>query len=267
VTYLFFLLFSSFVAIAFFAGSLILLTLGHRLGARHLARTGETSLNGLGNVEAAIFALVGLLLAFTISGALQRFDERKQLMLKEANTISTAYSRLGLLDDEAKLDLKQKVKAYFGARINLYSEGIDFSLLEGAEITSRMHTARVDKLKSEILDRAVATCKTPDIRTACSMVLPPLNEMLEAARLRDGANRRHPPHAIYIALFVLGLGSSFLAGVSMAPGKRKSWVHVVAFAAALALALFLITDVEYPRLGLVRVNQFDQLLFDLYQSM
>lgn len=265
--HLVFLLFSSFVAIAFFAGSLLLMNLGHRLGARHLVRTGDTALPGLGNVEAAIFALVGLLLAFTISGALQRFDERRQLMLKEANAIGTAYDRFGLLDQEAQLDLKRKVKDYFGARIDLYRDGIDFSLWQGAEVPSPARTARIDKLKSEILDRAVAVCKAVYVGTLCSMILPPLNEMFEAARLRDGANRRHPPHAIFIALFVLGLGSSFLAGVSMAAGKRKSWVHVVAFSAALALALFLITDIEYPRLGLVQVNQFDQQLLDLYQSM
>jgi hypothetical protein len=53
----------------------------------------------------------------------------------------------------------------------------------------------------------------------------------------------------------------------MAAGKRKSWVHIVAFAAALALALFGITDVEFPRLGFVRVDHFDQQLVYLYLKM
>ncbi len=241
--------------------------LGRSLGGRHLARAGDTALTGLGNVEAAIFALVGLLLAFTISGALQRFDERKQLMLKEANAISTAYDRFGLLDEDIRGDLRRRMKDYFGARIDLYREGIDFSFWEGAEVASSVHTARIDTLRSELLDRAIAACKVAGIGPTCTMILPPINEMTEAARLRDGANRRHPPHAIYISLFVLGLGSSFLAGVSMAASRRKSWVHVVAFAAALALALFLITDIEYPRLGLLQVNQFDQLLVDFYRSI
>jgi hypothetical protein len=47
---------------------------------------------GLTTVEGAVFALIGLLLAFTISGALQRFDERRQLVIQEANAVSTAYS-------------------------------------------------------------------------------------------------------------------------------------------------------------------------------
>ena len=68
-----FLLFSSAVALAFFAGSLILLNLGRGLGARRLAREGPAAMAGLNAVEGAVFALVGLLLAFAISGALQRF--------------------------------------------------------------------------------------------------------------------------------------------------------------------------------------------------
>lgn len=80
-----FFLFSLAVAVAFFIGSLILMSLGRRLGARYLAREKASAVVGLNAVEGAIFALMGLVLAFAISGALQRFDERKQLILQEAN--------------------------------------------------------------------------------------------------------------------------------------------------------------------------------------
>ena len=99
--------------------------LGHQLGSHHVARTSDTAVTGLGNVEAAILTLVGLLLAFTISGALQRFDERRQLMLKEAHATVTAYDRFGLLDNGARRDLRQRVKDHLGARIDLYREARD----------------------------------------------------------------------------------------------------------------------------------------------
>jgi hypothetical protein len=262
-----FLLFTTFIAVTFFAGSLVLMNCGYRHGARYLAQSGDPALTGLGSIEAAVFALVGLLLAFAISGALQRFDERRQLILTEGNAISTVYDRLDLLDNPRKLALKSKVKDYFGARIALYHEGINFSLWQGAEVASPLYTARISKLKSEIWNEAVAACAATEVKIICAMILPPLNEMFAAARSRDGANGRHPPRAIYITLFVLGLGSSFLAGVAMAASKRKSWVHVIAFAAAVGIALFVVTDVEYPRLGIVRVNQLDQQLVDLYHKM
>src|SRR5690348_10048443 len=70
-----FILFSLGVAAAFFVSSLVLLNLGRRLGLRYLRQEGS-SMTGLTTVEGAVFALIGLLLAFTISGGLQRFDER-----------------------------------------------------------------------------------------------------------------------------------------------------------------------------------------------
>ncbi len=62
-------------------------------------------------VEGAVFALMGLLLAFTLSGALQRFDERRTLIMHETNAISTAYARLGMLDGPAEIDLRSKLKS------------------------------------------------------------------------------------------------------------------------------------------------------------
>jgi hypothetical protein len=261
-----FQLFTAFVAIIFFASSLVLMNVGYRQGVRHLERNGDHSLTGLGSIEAAVFALMGLLLAFAISGALERFDERRKL-ITEGNTISAVYRRLDMLDNDRKLDLKSKVKDYFGARLDLYREGIEFSLWQGAEIESPQYATKLEKLRTEIWDSAIAACEATEIKLICAMLLPPLNDMYAAARSRDGANRRHPPHVVYATLFVLGLGSSFLAGVAMAAGKRKSWMHMVIFAAALGLALSVITDIEFPRLGFVRVNQFDQQLLHLYEMM
>ena len=262
-----FLLFSSAVAVAFFVSSLALMNLGRRLGTRYLVREGAPTVTGLNAVEGAVFALLGLVLAFAISGALQRFDERKQLILQEANAISTAYDRLDLLESPAGLELKSALKAYLRARIDLYREGISFSLWQGAEVASHDHLARISKLKTAIWEGAVMACAPGDKKPVCILILPSLGSMFDIARLRDGANERHPPHAVYVMLFGLGLGGSLLAGFGMAATKNRSWVHMVIFAGALAVALFLVTDLEYPRLGLIRVDSFGHFLDALYEQM
>jgi hypothetical protein len=78
------LLFAVAIAALFFVGSLIALRLGQDLGLRYRKRNGIEGTGGLATVEGAIFGLMGLLLAFTISGALQRFDDRRQLVIQEA---------------------------------------------------------------------------------------------------------------------------------------------------------------------------------------
>jgi hypothetical protein len=243
------------------------MNLGLRLGERNLDRRGEQALAGLGSIEAAVFALMGLILAFTLSGALQRFDERRQLILKEANSIARAYGRLDLIDEAAKGNLRSRFKDYTRARIDLYQNNIDFSAFKGAEVAPKIQLAAIRKLQSEVWSVAVEICRPKNTNFACSAVLNSLQDAFEAARLRDGANERHPPHVVYIMLFTLGLGSSFLAGVTMSAARKRIWVHMVSFAGALALAIFVITDIEFPRLGLVRVDSFDHYLIDLVDPM
>src|SRR6185369_11884510 len=89
------------------AGILVLgvagcLEIGRALGLRGLKGDPGGALSGLGPIEGAIFGLMGLILAFTFSGAAERFDLRKHLIIEEANAIGTAYLRVDLLPPAAQ---------------------------------------------------------------------------------------------------------------------------------------------------------------------
>jgi hypothetical protein len=99
------------------------------------------------------------------------------------------------------------------------------------------------------------------------LVLPPVNEMFDIAETRIRATQQHPPPAIYVLLALLVLVSALFAGFGMAKSQQQSKVHLLGFAATTAVALYLILDLEYPRLGLIRVDSFDQALIDLRTSM
>ena len=85
-------------AVGIFFGILLLLLAGRRIGGRAIARHGAAGLPSIGSLEAAVFALLGLMIAFTFSGALSRFDARRAQAVDEANAIGTAYYRI----DEVK---------------------------------------------------------------------------------------------------------------------------------------------------------------------
>jgi hypothetical protein len=128
-----FIFFAAGVAAAFFVGSLLALRWGRYLGMRYRERAAADAGAGLATVEGAIFGLMGLLLAFTISGALQRFDDRRQLVLQEATAAATVYDRLRVFAGQPAHDLQNKLKAYVLSRVDLYRRPHDFLLLQRAE--------------------------------------------------------------------------------------------------------------------------------------
>jgi hypothetical protein len=261
-----FVLFAVLIAAAFFVSSLILLNYGRRLGLRYRKNDGA-NMAGLATVEGAVFALIGLLLAFTISGALQRFDERRQLVIQEANAASTANDRLALFGGDVASDLQTKLSDYIQARINLYRMPHDFSLWRRSELFSTEQQDKIIDLKNKLWNAAVAACPQSNFQPACAQALSALTSLFDVARLRVGASEKHPPQIIYIMLFGLGLGGSLLAGFGMAAATARSWIHMLVFAATLTVALYAVTDMEYPRLGLIHIETFDHFLVDAHQQM
>src|SRR6201997_1193364 len=262
-----FMLFAVAIAAVFFVGSLMLLRLGRHLGLQYRKRSGTEGTGGLATVEGAIFGLMGLLLAFTISGALQRFDDRRQFVIQEATAATTAYDRLSLFGGDDARRLQRGLKDYVRARIDLYRMAHDFLLVQRAEDFSDQQERKVLELKNQLWDAAVAACPQPNYRPACGLSLPALNSLFEVARQRAGAAEKHPPQIIYVMLFGLGLGCSLLDAFGMAASAGRSWIHMLIFAGTLTVALYVVTDMEYPRLGLIRIENFDHFLADAYNQM
>jgi len=108
------------VAGAVFAGILGCITLGRWIGRREIGRYGGAGLPSVGSLETAVFALLGLLIAFTFSGALTRFDVRRTQAVDEANAIGAAYYRIDLLPASAQPRLREAFRNYADARIATY---------------------------------------------------------------------------------------------------------------------------------------------------
>ena len=77
----------------------------------------------------------------------------------------------------------------------------------------------------------------------------------------------HPPLVIFAMMGLLALVCSLLAGYAMAGGKSRSLVHSFGFALVLTLTVYVILDLEFPRIGLIRVDAADKVLRDVRQSM
>ena len=247
---------SVLIALGLLVGMLVMLELGRRIGIRDLAR--DTARVGLGPIEGAIFALMGLLVAFTFSGAASRFDLRRMQIVEEANAIHVAWLRLEMLPTEPQTTLRELFRQYLDARIGVFQKLPDFQ-------ASRAELARAEGLQERIWTEAETACHG---RLAeALLVLPALNEMFDIARKRVAMPKYHPPVIVYIMLGLLALMGSLLAGHGMAGSKNRNWLHRVAFVCIFASTIAIILDLEVPRMGLIRIGDFDQILVELRQHM
>ncbi len=229
------------------------------MGVRQLERDPTGGHAGVGIVEGAVFGLLALLLGFTFSGAATRFDGRRQLISDEVNAIGTAWLRIDLLPAEPQPAIRDGFRRYVDARLAAYRKIPDLS--------AAVEFANATRAQEDIWARAVAACVAPGGEPARMLLLPSLNEMFDIAEARLLAMRMHPPAIIWVMLATVALAGAMLAGFGMASGRARNWVFLVGFAATTAVAVYVILDLEYPRLGLIRVDSFDQALVEVRATM
>lgn len=245
-----------------FAGMLLMLEVGRRVGIRRRLLDPDGASAGLGALDGAVFGLMGLLIAFTFSGAASRFDRRRDLIVQEANDIGTAYLRLDLLPASAQPALRDSFRRYVDSRLAIYQALPDVEAAKAKLIESNL-------IQAEIWTRAVAATKATEVNSnaVTSLLLSSLNEMIDITTTRSVALQTHPPPIIFIMLGVMVLGGSLLSGYGMAAAKGRSILHVIAFAVLMTGAIYVILDLEYPRVGMIRIDSVDQLLVDVRNSM
>lgn len=233
--------------------------LGRRLGQRHLLEAKGKTLPGTGVIEGGIFAIWGLLLAFTFSGAANRLDSRRDLVGRETNAIGTAYLRLDLLPDKDREPLKRLFRQYLESRIETYQK-VD-SEPEWAELK-----AKSAKLQNEIWAASVKAVDQLTKPMAGMLLVPALNEMFDIVTTRLVATRMHPPFIVYGMLLALSLCCAMIVGFNQAGSKRHS-LHTVGFILVTTVIVYVIIDMEFPRSGLIRVDSIDQTLSSLLETL
>jgi len=248
-------------AVALFIGIMLAIAIGRWIGLRHVARFGAHSLDSVGSLETAVFALLGLLIAFTFSGALARFDVRRAQIVEEANSIGTAYLRIDLLPVAAQPRLRETFRDYVDARLATYRKLPDVE-------AARRELGRSQDLQTDIWKQAVAAVQMPDVRPGTEiLMMPALNQMFDITTVRVFATQMHPPLIVYAMLFALALASALLVGYQTAFEKGYDLVHQIGFAAITAFTLYVILDIEYPRAGWIRLDAIDQALVNVRAGM
>lgn len=242
------------VAFGLFVGMLLFLDMGYRVGRR--ARREASWHEGIGALEAAVYALLGLLLGFSFSGATSRFDAQRHLSVKEANAIGTAYLRLDDLPPDTQPEMRRLFRDYLNARLELQASLSDLSATE-------REMAKTSQLQQQIWSRAVLSSRGDTTQNSARLLLPAINEMIDVAAERGVAFHARLPVLIFLLLIFIALMSALLAGYGMAKRAKRSLLHMFRYAACISATIYAVTDLEHPRSGLIRVDLADRAMLEL----
>ncbi|MFN0127259.1 MAG: DUF4239 domain-containing protein [Verrucomicrobiales bacterium] len=247
-------------SIALFGATLGMIELGRRIGVRRYREEGEVATKGFSAVEGAIFALLGLMLAFSFSGALARFDDRRKLVVQEANDIGTAWLRIDLLPVEKQAPIRALFRQYLDVRLQAYRD------IQSPE-SARAELSRLGALQQEIWRLALAETPPGVPHPERILVVPALNAMFDSTTAHNEAARLHVPKVIFVMLGALILACALFAGYDMGGHPKLNLLHSVAFALVLCVTVYVIIDLEHPRIGLIKMSDSDAVLVPLRESM
>jgi hypothetical protein len=214
------------------------------LGAR-LARVrteGADTRDDLKLVLTAALTLLGLIIGFSFSMAIERYDQRKGYEEAEANAIGTEYLRAGLLPAESVARTRALLKSYLDERLEFYGARSVSHLTAINEKTARLQ----QQLWSEVQSAAAAQ-PTPVL----AHVVVGMNDVLNSQGYTQAAFRNRIPGAAWVLLLLIAVLCNVLFGY-VAPGLRPRRLLLL-LPLVLSIAFTLIADIESPRGGLIHV--------------
>jgi Protein of unknown function (DUF4239) len=225
---------------------------GYRIGLKHHAGVNDPTRSHVNALQATVFGLLALLLAFTVSMALSRYETRKELVLAEANAIGTAALRAALLADAQRSEATALLRQYVDARLAFYNAGIDPARLAAA-------AAETTRLQQALWATAVRTTRDDARSVPAGLFVQALNDVIDLDTKRAQALKDHiPAPVLYLVLATALVALGFLgAGCGLDARRRFGSTALVCLLLALVLAVIL--DLDRPRRGLIQVSQDSML--------
>ena len=234
--------------------ALLSVELGYRLARYRLQREQLENESPLGGMVGSTLGLLAFMLAFTFGLAGSRFEDRRQVLLSEANAIGTTYLRAAMIPEPMRTESRNLLREYVDVR------------LEGAYQPGKLQQAlaRSEELHTQLWSQAVAATER-ERSPMTSIYVQSLNEVIDLHATRLMALRSRVPAVIWIVLYLLGFLAMVLMGYQSGLAHTRRSLAAVALIFGFSLVLYLIADIDRPGKGALQVSQ--QSMIDLRNSM
>lgn len=245
------------VFIGFAILSMLLYEGGFRLGRWWQDREPGEQEGPTGFLVGSILALLAFLLAVTMGMAADRFDQRRAIVLDEANAIGTTYLRAGYLPEPASGQIRNLLREYVPLRI----VATDVS---AADLAAGI--ARSQQILDQTWTISEDLARTTDQGDLVSTYIESLNDTinLNETRIINGLYER-VPETVVLLLIVGSALSLAMVGYSAGLTRRRSLLSAFVLVVALGAVITVVVDLDRPRDGFIQVSQ--QPLIDLQRQI
>jgi uncharacterized membrane protein YbhN (UPF0104 family) len=235
---------------------LVPIEVGFRFGRARRRRAEQAANESIGAVVGALLGLLAFLLAFTFGIASSHFQARKQLLLDEVNAIGTASLRAGLLAEPHRAEVQRLFREYVDLRVDMVQN------------PGHLHDAlvRAEAIQGELWSHAVTLAQEDRDSDVYAIFIESLNTVfdLQTSRLTFGFQYRLPA-AIWLMLYLVTAMSMLAVGYQFGLTGMRALAGVLVLAVAFSAVMLLVTDLDRPQEGLLRVSQ--QPMLDLQQRL
>jgi len=230
-----------------FAVSLLMLWFSEQAGAylrRRRQNPDEIEREDLGVIQGATLTLLALIIGFSFSMAVSRYDQRKNYEEAEANAIGTEYVRAGLLPAAHTLKVRELLRDYVNQRVLFYTTRSARRLDEINASTARLQS----DLWSAVQDSAV-TQPTP----VMSLAVSGMNDVLNSQGYTQAAWWNRIPTGAWALMGAIAICSNLLLGYTSrrSDGSARQFFILPMI---VSVSFFLIADLDAPRGGIIRVS-------------
>lgn len=237
------------IVAALFIGIFVMNELCFRVGRYVQNSTAEEVKSLTGTIQGSILGLLALLLGFTFSMSMQRYDNRSEALIDEANTIGTAILRVQLLPDHLQPQVHEKMSEYIDLRIAVGK--IDLTHKE----ERRAYNQQITRVQNELWALAIEAAHDDPRPVTSGAFINSLNDMIDSQGKRSALLQRHVPEVVLFLLFLVFVSSGGIMGYSGGLSGSRVLVPTLMVSLLISLIVFLIIDLDRPKRGIIQVDQ------------
>lgn len=242
-----------------FAVAVLVVVLATELGFWIHSRAGGGESHGSTSMLAgAILGLLALMIGFTFSMTLSRFEARREAVLAEANAIGTTALRARLLPEPQRSESLRLLRDYVKVRLDLANH-----VASNRELASAI--ARSNALQESLWQQAMAVASLDKGVVPTATYVQSLNEMIDSQGKRLSAVRNRMPSEVLVTLFAIAAVASAFAAYASGDNRRGRRLPVYVMAILVAAVILVLLDLDRPDAGFIKVSQ--QPMIDAAESI